>query len=208
MNTLIKELNSEIDLTNYKNDILSKIKTAGSNYSFDPCYDIKTLNDLHKLVNDSAYFIFNQLLVPPTTAKVVSKNLQNEANKAISEIHFLGYDLPKLILRFLKDFGEYSDRILRNLSENNRISFYNIFTDFYQTNIISEENFNKELPKKQDIVDMVDVLYNMDYIIISGSQFSAPGTKNYEFFDKTKVHLTQSGLNYLSYLDYLNNLKY
>lgn len=208
MNTLIKELNSEIDLTNYKNDILSKIKTAGSNYSFDPGYDIKTLNDLHKLVNDSAYFIFNQLLVPPTTAKVVSKNLQNEANKAISEIHFLGYDLPKLILRFLKDFGEYSDRILRNLSENNRISFNNIFTDFYQTNIISEENFNKELPKKQDIVDMVDVLYNMDYIIISGSQFSAPGTKNYEFFDKTKVHLTQSGLNYLSYLDYLNNLKY
>lgn len=208
MNTLIKELNSEIDLTNYKNDILNKIKTAGSNYSFVPGYDIKTLNDLHKLVNDSAYFIFNQLLVPPTTAKVVSKNLQNEANKAISEIHFLGYDLPKLILRFLKDFGEYSDRILRNLSENNRISFYNIFTDFYQTNIISEENFNKELPKKQDIVDMVDVLYNMDYIIISGSQFSAPGTKNYEFFDKTKVHLTQSGLNYLSYLDYLNNLKY
>lgn len=208
MNTLIKELNSEIDLTNYKNDILSKIKTAASNYSFDSGYDIKTLNDLHKLVNDSAYFIFNQLLVPPTTAKVVSKNLQNEANKAISEIHFLGYDLPKLILRFLKDFGEYSDRILRNLSENNRISFYNIFTDFYQTNIISEENFNKELPKKQDIVDMVDVLYNMDYIIISGSQFSAPGTKNYEFFGKTKVHLTQSGLNYLSYLDYLNNLKY
>lgn len=208
MNTLIKELNSEIDLTNYKNDILSKIKTAGSNYSFDPGYDIKTLNDLHKLVNDSAYFIFNQLLVPPTTAKVVSKNLQNEANKAISEIHFVGYDLPKLILRFLKDFGEYSDRILRNLSENNRISFYNIFTDFYQTNIISEENFNKELPKKQDIVDMVDVLYNMDYIIISGNQFSAPGTKNYEFFDKTKVHLTQSGLNYLSYLNYLNNLKY
>lgn len=208
MNTLIKELNSEIDLTNYKNDILSKIKTAGSNYSFDPGYDIKTLNDLHKLVNDSAYFIFNQLLVPPTTAKVVSKNLQNEANKAISEIHFLGYDLPKLILLFLKDFGEYSDRILRNLSENNRISFYNIFTDFYQTNIISEENFNKELPKKQDIVDMVDVLYNMDYIIISGNQFSASGTKNYEFFDKTKVHLTQSGLNYLSYLDYLNNLKY
>lgn len=208
MNTLIKELNSEIDLTNYKNDILSKIKTAGSNYSFDPGYDIKTLNDLHKLVNDSAYFIFNQLLVPPTTAKVVSKNLQNEANKAISEIHFLGYDLPKLILCFLKDFGEYSDRILRNLSENNRISFYNIFTDFYQTNIISEENFNKELPTKQDIVDMVDVLYNMDYIIISGNQFSAPGTKNYEFFDKTKVHLTQSGLNYLSYLDYLNNLKY
>lgn len=202
------ELNSQIDLINYKNSILNKIKTAGSNYSFDPGYDIKTLNDLHKLVNDSAYFIFNQLLVPPTTAKVVSKNLQNEANKAISEIHFLGYDLPKLILRFLKDFGEYSDRILRNLSENNRISFYNIFTDFYQTNIISEENFNKELPKKQDIVDMVDVLYNMDYIIISGNQFSAPGTKNYEFFDKTKVHLTQSGLNYLSYLDYLNNLKY
>lgn len=200
MNTLIKELNSEIDLTNYKNDILSKIKTAGSNYSFDPGYDIKTLNDLHKLVNDSAYFIFNQLLVPPTTAKVVSKNLQNEANKAISEIHFLGYDLPKLILRFLKDFCEYSDRILRNLSENNRISFYNIFTDFYQTNIISEENFNKELPKKQDIVDMVDVLYNMDYIIISGSQFSAPGTKNYKFFNKTKNFLTPSGLKYLNNL--------
>lgn len=208
MNTLIKELNSEIDLTNYKNDILSKIKTAGSNYSFEPGYDIKTLNDLHKLVNDSAYFIFNQLLVPPTTAKVVSKNLQNEANKAISEIHFLGYDLPKLILLFLKDFGEYSDRILRNLSENNCISFYKIFISFYESNIIFRENLNTEIPKEQDIYDIVNVLYNMDYINVSSSQFSAPGTKNYEFFDKTKVHLTQSGLNYLSYLDYLNNLKY
>ena len=194
------ELNSQIDLINYKNSILNKIRTAGSDYTIDTGHDIKTIDDLHKLVSDSTYFIFKQLLVTPTTAKQIPENLQNEANKAISEIKFLGCDLPKQILLFLKTFGNYSDAILCNLSENERISFYKIFISFYESNIIFRENLNTEIPKEQDIYDIVNVLYNMDYINVSSSQFSAPGTKNYKFFNKTKNFLTPSGLKYLNNL--------
>lgn len=69
------ELNSQIDLINYKNSILNKIRTAGSDYTIDTGHDIKTIDDLHKLVSDSTYFYIQTIISDTNNSQTNTRKL-------------------------------------------------------------------------------------------------------------------------------------